>query len=46
MLKIFFLFTHCEQFSIAQLKLCPDFPLEDTSSYSCKCPFDKFRSRD
>jgi len=48
MLKIFSLLTHCKLFSIGSIKILPRFSIGryNPSSYSCKCPFDEFRSRD
>jgi len=48
MLKIFSLLTHCKQFSVGSIKILPRFSIEryTSSSYSYKCPQNKFRSRD
>jgi len=48
MSKIFSSLTHCKQFLINSIKILPRFSIEryNPNSYSRKCPFDEFRSRD
>jgi len=47
MLKIF-LITRCKQFSIGSIQILPRFSIGryNLRSYSRRCPFGEFRSRD